>query len=99
MKVRKASRSKNPTSTPIASRTNTYSLSTAKTYLGRLADKAKNGEPVYIMRGSERFILQVVPEIEPIPMRPPGYFKYDKEDIELFNEFAKASVIPDLKSE
>lgn len=82
-----------------ASRTNTYSLSTAKTYLGRLADKAKKGEPVYILRGNERFVLQVVPDIEPIPARPVGYFQFDQQDIELDNRFAKASVMPDLKSE
>ena len=97
MKGRNASRSKRKRHRALQS--NTYTLSTAKTYLGRLVNKARKGEPVYILRGHERFLLQVVPEIEPIPMRPPGYFKYDKEDIESFNEFAKASVIPDLNSE
>ena len=81
------------------SRSNTYSLSTAKTYLGRLADKARKGEAVYILRGSERFILQAVPEIEPIPMRPAGYFEFDAEDRSLDKRFAKASVIPALRSE
>jgi hypothetical protein len=78
---------------------NTYSLSTAKTYLGRLADKAKKGEAVYILRGSERFILQAVRDIEPIPMRPVGYFEFDAEDRSLDKRFAKASVIPALRSE
>jgi hypothetical protein len=78
---------------------NTYSLSTAKSYLGRLADKARKGEAVYILRGSERFILQAVPDIEPIPMRPPGYFEFDAEDRNLDRRFAKASVIPALRSE
>src|SRR5436309_16022724 len=78
-------------------RTNTYTLSTAKTYLGRLVDKARKGERVYIPSGHERFILQVVPEIEPIPMRPPGYFKFDEEDIELRKKFAKVSVIPKVR--
>src|SRR5688500_14306631 len=81
------------------SRSNTYSLSTAKSYLGRLADKASKGEPVYIRRGSERFILQAVPDIEPIPMRPPGYFEFDAEDRSLDKRFAKASVVPTLRSE
>jgi hypothetical protein len=71
-------------------RLNTYNLSTAKTYLGRLADKARNGEAVYILRGSERFILQAVPDIEPIPMRPAGYFEFDAEDRSLDKRFAKA---------
>ena len=80
-------------------RSNTYSLSTAKTYLGRLADKASKGEAVYILRGSERFILQVIPDIEPIPMRPTGYFEFDAEDRSLDKCFAKAIVIPALRSE
>jgi hypothetical protein len=75
-------------------RSSTYSLSTAKTYLGRLADKARKGEPVYILRGAERFILQALPNIEPIPMRPAGYFEFDAEDRTLDKRFATASVIP-----
>lgn len=74
----------------------TFTLSKAKSYLGRLTEKAiKGGEPVYIIRGHHRFILQHVPEIEPIPMRPPGYFAncYTKEDIEFDNRLSKASVI------
>lgn len=78
-------------------RSDTYTLSTAKTYLGRLVDKARKGKPVYILSGHQRFILQVVPEIEPIPMRPPGYFKFDQEDIELRKRFAKVSVIPAVR--
>ncbi len=81
------------------SRSNTYSLSTAKSYLGRLVDKARKGEAVYILRGSERFILQAVPDIEPIPMRPAGYFEFDAEDRSLDKRFAKASVIPALRSQ
>ena len=80
-------------------RSNTYNLSTAKTYLGRLADKASRGEAVYILRGSERFILQAVPDIEPIPIRPAGYFEFDAEDRSLDKRFAKVSVIPPLRSE
>ncbi|MEY2428208.1 MAG: hypothetical protein QOJ40_1093 [Verrucomicrobiota bacterium] len=72
-----------------------FTLSTAKTYLGRLADKASNGEVVYIIRGGKRFILQEVPEIEPIPIRPPGYFAncYSKKEIKQDNVLAKSSVI------
>jgi hypothetical protein len=97
MKFRGPSRSNRNSRRTLPS--NTYTLSAAKTYLGRLVDKAKKGETVYILRGHERFILQVVPEIEPIPMRPVGYFQFDEEDIELDKRFAKASVIPNLKSE
>jgi hypothetical protein len=72
-----------------------FPLSIAKTYLGRLTDKAREGEPVYIVRGQSRFILQHVPEMEPIPLRPPGYFAqcYCKEEMELDNRLGKQSVI------
>jgi hypothetical protein len=73
----------------------TFNLSKAKTYLGRLMEKASRGEPVYIVRGRQRFILQEVPEIEPIPMRPPGFFAnvYTPAEIQEDNLLAKASVV------
>lgn len=72
-----------------------FSLSKAKTYLGRLVEKASRGETVYIVRGHRRFVLQEVPEIEPIPIRPPNYFAnaHSKAEIEENNRLAKASVI------
>jgi hypothetical protein len=72
-----------------------FSLSNAKTYLGRLMEKVRNGETVYIVRGEHRFILQEVPPIDPIPIRPAGYFAhcYTKEDIKDQNRLAKASVV------
>jgi hypothetical protein len=72
-----------------------FSLSNAKTYLGRLLEKAGRGETVCIVRGHRRFILQEVYEIEPIPVRPEGYFAaaYSKAEIQEDNELAKASVI------
>ena len=72
-----------------------FTLSKAKTYLGRLIEKASRGETVYIMKGHRRFVLQPVPEIEPIPMRPPGYFANlsSPEEIEEENLLAKSSVI------
>jgi len=70
-------------------------LSNAKTYLGRLVEKASRGETVYIVAGRRRFVLQEVPEIEPIPVRPAGYFTdaYGKAEIQEGNRLAKASVI------
>lgn len=70
-------------------------MSNAKTYLGRLVEKAGKGEPVFIVRGQRRFILQEVRLIDPIPMRPPGYFAdmYTKADVDELNQFGKASVI------
>jgi hypothetical protein len=72
-----------------------YSLSNAKTYLGRLMEKAGKGEAVYIMRGERRFILQEIPPIAPIPIRLAGYFAncYSKEEIKEQNRLAKASVV------
>lgn len=72
-----------------------FSLSDAKTYLGRLIEKAGRGELVYIERGRARFLLQYVPPIDPIPVRPRGYFAncYTKEEIQEANKMAKASVI------
>ncbi len=72
-----------------------YTLSNAKTYLGRLVAKASRGEAVYIVKGQRRFVLQEIPEIEPIPMRPPGYFAnvYSKAEIQEDNRLAKVSVV------
>jgi hypothetical protein len=72
-----------------------FPLSHAKTYLGRLIDKAGRGEAVYIARGQYRFLLQQVPPIDPIPIRPPGYFDhcYSRAEIREENRLAKASVI------
>jgi hypothetical protein len=76
-------------------RSDSFSLSNAKTYLGRLMEKASKGQSVYIVRGERRFILQEVPPIDPIPMRPAGYFAHgdSKEEIQAQNRLAKASVI------
>jgi hypothetical protein len=52
----------------------TFSLSDAKTHLGRLLEKAGRGEAVYIARGERRFLLQEIQPIDLIPIRPPGYF-------------------------
>src|SRR5436853_7385531 len=72
-----------------------FSLSNAKTYLGRLIDKAGKGETVYIMRGARRFILQEVPPIDPIPFRPAGYFGNldSKEEIQEANKLSKTSIV------
>jgi hypothetical protein len=76
-------------------RSQLFTLSNAKTYLGRLMEKASRGETVYIVTGQRRFVLQEVPEIEPIPMRPAGYFAntYSRSEIQEDNRLAKASVI------
>ena len=72
-----------------------FSLSEAMGHLGRLMEKASHGEPVYIIRGRRRFVLPEVPEIEPIPLRPPGFFASASSpaDIQEDNILAKVSVI------
>ncbi len=76
-----------------------YSLSHAKAYLGRLTEKAIRGETVYIIHGRHRFVLQPVAEIEPIPARPVGYFQLEKEDHALDKRLASANVVPDPNRE
>jgi hypothetical protein len=76
-------------------RSQMFTLSNAKTYLGRLVEKAGRGETVYIVAGRRRFVLLQVPEIEPIPMRPAGYFAdaYSQAEIQEDNRLTKSSVI------
>jgi hypothetical protein len=92
MKVANRPRAKRP---KLDIQSQSFTLSKAKTYLGRLVEKAIKGETVYIVRGRHRFILQEVPEIEPIPIRPPGYFAncYTNEEVALNNRLSKASVV------
>jgi hypothetical protein len=92
MKIASRSRSRN---TKENLQSQLFSLSNAKTYLGRLMEKASRGETIYIVRGHRRFVLQEVPEIEPIPMRPAGFFSnaYSKLEIQEENRLAKSSVI------
>ena len=92
MKIASRTRFRKP---KINSQSQMFTLSNAKTYLGRLIEKAGRGETVYIVRGRHRFVLQQVPEIEPIPIRPPNYFAdaYSRAEIQADNRLAKASVI------
>ena len=76
-------------------RSDTFSLSHAKTCLGRLLQKASKGQSVYIVRGEHRFILQQVPPMNPVPIRPAGYFTdcYTKEEVQEQDRLAEASVV------
>ena len=53
----------------------TMSVSQAKQRLGKVADAALRGDPVLIIRKSKLLILQAYEMPEPIPLRPPGYFR------------------------
>ena len=92
MKIAAPARAQKP---KINLRSQLFTLSNAKTYLGRLVEKVSRGETVYIVTGQRRFVLQEVPEIEPIPMRPAGYFAstHSKAEIQEDNRLAKASVV------
>jgi len=76
-------------------RAQSFSLSKAKTYLGRLVEKVAKGETVYILKGHQRFMLQEVPSIDPVPIRPAGYFAhcYNSKEIREENRLAKKSII------
>jgi hypothetical protein len=62
---------------------------------GAADGKGQKGETVYIIRGQQRFILQEVPPIDPIPLRPAGYFANacSRAEIHEENRLAKASAI------
>jgi len=92
MKIASRSRSRK---TKVNLQPQLFTLSNAKTYLGRLMEKASHGETVYIVKGHRRFVLQAVPEIEPIPLRLTGYFAnaYSRAEIQADNRLAKASVV------
>ncbi len=68
----------------------TISVSQAKQRLGKVADDALKGKPVLIIRKSKLLILQAYEFPEPIPLRPPGYFRdlYSKEETEEVNYLA-----------
>jgi hypothetical protein len=99
MTSRKKSGPAKPKRPGFDNRAGSYSLSRAKAFLGRLTEKAALGETVYIVHGRRRFLLQPVPEIEPLPLRPAGYFDLDHEDIELDKRFASKNIIPNPASE
>jgi len=80
-------------------RVETYTLSEAKAYLGRLVKKSASGITIYIEAKGKRFVLQSVREIEPIPIHPIGYFQLDAEDIALDRKFSAANVVPQPDAE
>jgi hypothetical protein len=57
-----------------------FTVSEAKPKLGRLLDKAGDGQAVYLRRKKRLFRIEAVTEIEPIPNRPVGYFAVEDGD-------------------
>jgi hypothetical protein len=74
--------------------TTTVSISEAKQRLGEIADRAIEGEHIVIVRKSKLLVLKPLDLPQPVPMRPPGYFKdcYDREAIKESNKLASHSV-------
>jgi hypothetical protein len=71
----------------------TLSISEAKRRFGRVADQALRGETVIIVRKSRLLQLQEYKPIEPIPIRPAGYFakSYTKAEARKSNRLAADS--------
>jgi len=55
-------------------------VSEAKPRLGRLLDKAGDGQAVYLRRKKRLFRIEPVAEVEPIQNRPFGYFAVEDDD-------------------
>jgi hypothetical protein len=72
----------------------TLSISEAKRRFGRVADRALRGETIIIVRKSRLLQLQEYKPIEPIPIRPLGYFKNldTKAEIRKMNRMEAESV-------
>ena len=68
----------------------TLSISEAKRELGRAADLALRGEPVFIVRKAHILLLQEYRLPEPVPVRPDGYFAdcYSPEEARVSNRLA-----------
>jgi hypothetical protein len=68
----------------------TMSVSQAKQRLGKVADAALRGDPVLIIRKSRLLILQAYEMPQPIPLRPPGYFRdlYTEQETAAVNYLA-----------
>ncbi|HTX64371.1 MAG TPA: hypothetical protein VMD31_01250 [Opitutaceae bacterium] len=70
-------------------------VSEAKPKLGELLDKAGNGQDVYLRRKHRLFRIEPVAEVEPIPLRPHGYFAVEAADpMVAFANAAPASFTP-----
>ena len=57
-----------------------FTVSEAKPKLGSLLDKAGAGQTIYLRRKERLYRIELVPEIEPIPLRPFGYFVNEPGD-------------------
>jgi hypothetical protein len=74
--------------------TTTLSISEAKQRLGEIADRAIEGDHIVIVRKSKLLVLKPLEVTEPVPMRPPGYFRdcYSEDAARESNKLAARSV-------
>ena len=59
---------------------NALTVSEAKPKLGSLLDQAGKGKSVYLRRKSRLYRIEPVDELEPIPLRPVGFFAVEEGD-------------------
>jgi len=73
--------------------TTAYSISQAKRHLGEIADRVIEGEHVVIIRKSQLLTIKTLDIMEPVPIRPQGYFDdcYDKSGVKESNKLAARS--------
>jgi hypothetical protein len=66
-------------------------VSEAKPRLGRIVDRViREGKPAIIRRKGGLVQIARHPAPEPIPVRPPGYFKLRKAEIDRINSAEEA---------
>ena len=59
---------------------NALTVSEAKPKLGELLDKVGKGQEVYLRRKHRLFRIEAIAEVEPIPVRPVGFFTVEAAD-------------------
>lgn len=62
-------------------------------------EDGKNANARSVSTGPGGSLVEDRIAFEPIPVRPPGYFTFDQEDVELDKKFASANVVPDPDQE
>ena len=74
---------------------NALPLSKVRQNIAKVADAALSGKPSLIIRKSKLLILQAYTPPDPIPLRPPGYFRdcHTAEEIAEVNYLASQSSI------
>jgi hypothetical protein len=69
-------------------------VSQAKPRLGSLLDQATRGKTVYLRRKNRLFRIEPVTEVEPLPLRPTGYFEFAEDELTALANRAEPSFTP-----